>query len=744
MKLFNWYLGIMTLAAASFASAAEPLPFRMELAAPIDRWDEAVPLGNGQTGGLLWGADHQIRLSLDRGDIWDNRVAPEFVDKNNNYARIRQLVQQKNEKELSGIFDDAYNRHYPTKLPGARLVVTLDTSIQAQRFELDLHRAVGIVDLGGRRIECFFSATQPVALMKIPQPAGAVKFDLRANAAVKKLGYPPAVIQRGDKAVWLVQNAAAGLQYVVYVQAQSIGDQMLLAITFTTNQDDSNALAKTRRRIDMALADGWDKLLAEHEKWWADFWAQSSVSIPHSKIQQHYNLVQYFYGSASRRGAPPMPLQGVWTADAGTLPPWHGDYHHDLNTQLTYWAYLEAGHFDQGRSFIDFMWKLKPVHEQFARRFFGLDHRMVVPGVMALDGSPMGGWCMYSLSPTMGAWVARRFYEHWRYTMDRQFLDERAYPYCAASAESLASLLQPDPTSGKLKLPLSSSPEIHNNSMQSWLTPNSNFDLALIRWNFSANEEMATALNKTDEAARWNQLLRQMDDLAVEGDCGALRVSPDESLTESHRHLSHLMAIHPLNLINMEGTDRDRRIIDASMAQIDKLGTSQWCGYSFSWMACMRARIRQGDRALQYLDDYVNSFILRNGFHCNGEQSRKGLSNFHYRPFTLEGNFAAAQAVHEMLLQSWGGRLRIFPATPVAWADASFDKLRAEGGFVVSADRQAGHTAHVTITATVDQPLCLKDPFDGGTYKADMDLQRVEDELRCVLKAGQTLTLTAL
>ena len=118
---------------------------------------------------------------------------------------------------------------------------------------------------------------------------------------------------------------------------------------------------------------------------------------------------------------------------------------------------------------------------------------MVVPGVMALDGKPMGVWYQYSLSPTMGAWVAQSFYWHWRYTMDPQFLKERAYPYCSGIAEALVGLMKPD-KNGKLKLALSSSPEIHNNFQQAWLTPNSNFDLALIRWIFGANAEMADAL----------------------------------------------------------------------------------------------------------------------------------------------------------------------------------------------------------------------------------------------------------
>lgn len=725
------------------APAPAPTDYKLVLDAPINHWDEAIPLGNGLTGGLLWGVGNQIRLSLDRGDIWDNRLAPEFLDKNNNYEKMKQLVREKNQKILNDTFDKAYNRGYPTKLPEARLVVTLDPALQARSFSLDMKTAIGDVDLGRSRVHCFFSAVRPIAMMRVPQPIGTLKFDLVTYGAVRRLGYAPAKVQHDASSAWLVQDAAAGLRYAICVRAQAVGNQMLLAIAFTTNTDGPDPLAVARQRIDDALNAGWDTLQAEHEKWWANFWSVSSVHVPDAKIQQHYDLVEYFYGAASRRGAPPMPLQGVWTADTGGMPPWHGDYHNDLNTQLTYWAYLAAGHFDEGLSFIDLMWKLKPAHERFAREFYGVNKGLIVPGVMTLDGGPMGGWCMYSLSPTMGTWVAQQFYEHWRYTMDRKFLADRAYPYCAETLDAVIALMRPDPTTGKLKLPLSSSPEIHDNSLRAWLTPNSNFDLSLIRWGLSANAEMAAALGKVEESNRWKHLLGQMDDLAVEGDAGALRLSPTESLPGSHRHFSHLMPIHPLGLITIEGTDRDRKIINASMAQIDKLGTSQWCGYSFSWMACTRARIGQGDRALVYLSDYVNSFVLRNGFHCNGEQTRKGLSRFHYRPFTLEGNFAAAQAVHEMLLQSWGGRVRVFPATPTAWADASFNKLRAEGGFIVSATRKAKRTTSVTITATVDQPLRLKNPFEGAAFKSDVPINSVDNELQCDLKAGQTVHLIA-
>jgi alpha-L-fucosidase 2 len=172
------------------------------------------------------------------------------------------------------------------------------------------------------------------------------------------------------------------------------------------------------------------------------------------------------------------------------------------------------------------------------------------------------------------------------------------------------------------------------------------------------------------------------------------------------------MAIHPLGILNVDGSERDRKIIDASFAQIDSLGTQLWTGYSFSWMACMRARAGEADRAVQYLEDYVRSFVLRNGFHCNGEQTRKGLSSFHYRPFTLEGNFAAAQAVHEMLLQSWGDKIRVFPAVPQKWKDLSFESWRAEGGFVVDAEMKDRQTRKIRIEATAGGPLRLVSPWE--------------------------------
>jgi len=335
--------------------------------------------------------------------------------------------------------------------------------------------------------------------------------------------------------------------------------------------------------------------------------------------------VRYFYGAASRRGAPPMPLQGVWSADAGSLPPWKGDYHNDLNTQMTYIAYRTSGDFDEGACFLDYLWNLLPTFRKFAREFYNAPGA-AVPGVMSLAGQPLGGWGQYSLSPTMGAWNAHLFYLHWRHTGDRAFLRDRAYPFCREIGVCLCALLKPG-ADGLLRLPLSSSPEIFDNTRRAFLKPNSNYDLASMKMLFLALAEMAAASGEASASADWAATAKQLGEFHAKSD-GTLLLDESTPLPGSHRHLSNIISIYPFNLITTDGGPREQRLIAASLADWDKAGTRAWCGYSFSWMACLRARVGDAEAALRNLDIFARAFILRNGFHANGDQTSSGFSDF--------------------------------------------------------------------------------------------------------------------
>src|ERR1039457_5020645 len=163
-----------------------------------------------------------------------------------------------------------------------------------------------------------------------------------------------------------------------------------------------------------------------------------------------------------------------------------------------------------------------------------------------------------------------------------------------------------------------------------------------------------------------------------------------------------------------------RKIIAASLAELERLGSDAWCGYSFSWLANLASRARDGEKGEKALEIFSTAFTLRNSFHCNGDQSGKGYSKFTYRPFTLEGNFAAAAGVQEMLLQSHRGVMLLFPAVPASWKDVAFTTLRAQGAFLVSAWRTGGAVTRVEILAEQGGRCRLLSPFSGKELSFDM------------------------
>jgi alpha-L-fucosidase 2 len=694
-------------------------PALLRLESPISRWDEALPVGNGTLGGLLWGGDHVLKLSLDRGDLWDLRV-PETLKKPEwNYAKIRELVENHDQKTLSEWFDVPYDTvPYPTKLPAGRMELSFAGDASCRAFTLDLERALASADLGSARAELIYHATEPVALMRV---AGAdFTWRLLPPAGVARLAYPPAVEGSEGHVKWYVQSCADGFQFAVVAESRQQNGATAIALSIATNRSSEDPLAVARAAVRRVLDRGWEVALHEHSLWWSRFWDISRVAIPDAQIQRQYDLCKYYYGSASRPGAPPMPLQGLWTADEGGLPPWKGDYHNDLNTQMTYLACHTAGLREAEESFIQFNWKLLPRFREFARNFYGVAGA-AVPGVMALDGQALGGWAQYSLSPTMGAWVAHSFYLQWKHHPDARDLRDRLYPFCKEIGTTIAALIYEN-AEGRLRLPLSSSPEIFDNSYRAWLPPNSNFDLALLRWLFGALAEMATALDEGSDAQRWTAYATSLEYYDVDPATGSLTCARGVPFSESHRHFSHALAIHPLGILNVRGDARDVAVIRSTMRELSRLGTSAWCGYSFAWMACLCARTGDAAGALDYLQKFVSAFCGRNGFHLNGDQSGTGLSSFTYRPFTLEGNFTAMQAVHEMLLQSWGGLIMIAPAIPDAWKEIRFQNLVAEGGARVSARVDGGITTALRIVAPDDagaEPVIIRlaDPFRGATAK---------------------------
>ncbi|MCA9767657.1 MAG: glycoside hydrolase N-terminal domain-containing protein [Gemmatimonadetes bacterium] len=688
--------------------AAQDARSGLRLQAPITTWDEAIPVGNGLLGGLLWGGDSTLILSLDRGDLWDERTPAIFSDPEWTWQGMQRLVRDDNMARFHELFDEPYDKlPYPTKLPAGRVQITWSGHV-VDGFGLDLATATAWASAGRDTLRLRALATRDALVVSAP---GTLRFAYEAPDGLAALGPtgPPRlrriVEPGGETAAELVTIPTAADPFSVHVTRVGRAGRPVLVISIFPGTEPPPVPRQQFSTASEIGLHGLESMLKPHRKAWDRFWSTSSVTLPDSALQAHYDLVKYLYGAAARRDAPPMPLQGVWTADNGGLPPWKGDYHNDLNTQMSYLAAHVAGLDDAMEGWLTFLEARLPEFRRFAREFYGVEGA-AIPGVMTLSGKPMGGWGMYSLSPTNGAWVAWSFYRQWQVTRDSTFLAERAYPFMQEIGTALRALLERG-EDGLLYLPLSSSPEIHDNSRAAFLRPNSTYDATLLRMCFAALGEMAAALGRDAESAAWYAAMQEVATPSRDPESGALRVSADEGFSASHRHFSHALAIHPFEMPLLLTGD-----IDATLDEIAARGTAQWTGYSFSWFAAMLARAGRGDEALRYLTDYL-AFTSRNGFHLNGDQSGRGLSSFTYRPFTLEGNFLAMDAVHEMLLRSDGEVVELFPAIPTIWDDVAFARLRANGGWTISATREGGVVTAVEIATRVGGTLRLRDPFGG-------------------------------
>ena len=686
---------------------------------PATAWDEALPLANGIMGALVWGDGSPLKISLDRTDLWDLRTVPEFHSAEYTYKQMQQWHKEGRVKDLIRLYEAPYSRpEAPTKIPAGRIEITLAGKSGFTAADLDLREATASVRLAdGTQARAIIHAVEPVGMISI-RPAGALSckliappFGPESKSGLAKLGYPPPAQTSGPNWQAFTQQGVEGFHFAVCLSWREQDGAWQAAWSVASSFEGPDPLKIARGRVEKALQTGFDGMLASHRQWWEEYWGKSSVKLPNKIVERQWYLEQYKFGAASRRGCPPITLQGPWTADNGELPPWKGDYHHDLNTQLSYWPCYSGNHLQEGLSYLDWLWKTKPNCADWTRRFFDLPG-LNVPMTADLNNSQIGGWRQYTHSATTAAWLAQHFYLHWRYSADRDFLRDRAYPYLRDAAVFIEAVTANKGPDGKRTLPLSASPEINDNKPTAWFSTITNFDLALIRWLLGATAELADELGQSADAKHWRDVLSQMPDFAY-GDDGRLLIAKDYPLPFSHRHFSHLIAIHPLGLIDWYDGEAAQRTIQASLAELERLGPGAWCGYSYAWLSNLAARARDGKRAEKALEIFSTAFCLQSSFHCNGDQSGKGYSKYTYRPFTLEGNFAAAAGVQEMLLQSHGGTIRIFPAVPDDWKDASFTTLRAEGAFLVSALRSGGATRQVEILAEKGGTCRLASPFTG-------------------------------
>lgn len=692
-------------------------------------WDEAIPLGNGIIGNLIWEKEGRLRIALDRADLWDLRPVKEFESPDYSYQFVcDQVINKKDVSKVQALIDDRSRKDCaPTKIPVGAIEFPISQLGKVKAVQLDVQTAVCTITWEcGATASFFTDAVSGMGYFRFTNLPEALSVELETpryednESEVQKvvaprthlltrLGYKNGKITRRNNQIVYRQKAYGKVAYEVALQWNTPQPDVLEGKYCITTQGTWYSEKEQASELLKTSAKDFDTALAGHLDWWKAYWEKSRIDLPDKTLEHQWYMEMYKFGAASRKNAPPICLQAVWTADNGQTPPWRGDFHSDLNTQLSYWPGYVANHLEESEVFTDWLWKIKENGEAFTRRFFGVEG-LNIPCIATLEGKAIGGWSPYSHQPTTSGWLAQSFYLQWKYSADRTFLEERAYPWVKEVARYFENVSVKD-KNGKRKLPLSTSPEINDNTLQAWFTQTTNYDLANIRFTYTAAAEMAAALGLTEEADHWKQQLEEWPAFAT--DATGLTIAPDYPLSESHRHFSHMLAFHPFGLLDVSQGTETERLIKRSIHHAEEMGTSLWVGYSYAWLANMKARMADGDGAARALHIFIKAFCAPNSFHLNGDQLKKGYSSFDYRLFTLEGNFACASAIQEMLLQSHTSVIRIFPALPESWEQASFHGLRARGAFIIDADYDGGQVQKVVIRSEKGGTLKVLNPFTG-------------------------------
>ena len=752
---------------------------------PAERMHHGIPVGSGNFGGMIWGDGKPLVISFGTAEYWETRGAHDFREgygydyfetcvKNKEYDRIADMVERKDAAPGSDI--------HPTRLPVGRLVLDFGSDDVAAT----LNMATGIAGLkAGKtmKAEIFCASSQELLVIHLKGNFSGVTIkavpgpqDKASKEKLRAWGYPPykqSTVK--DVSSWTQEQPAGSALAVAYKILKKSRREMVMLLSASVAGGAEAALEKARAEIAAGEKAGYDKLRTAQCAWWKKFWTGGGeVNIPDDDLAQTYYFWLYKLASSSRPGKLPVSLQGPWIEDYN-LPKWSGDYHMDINVQEAYWPVYASNHLELTEPLLSWMKKSMGRWEKYGKRLTGRDNAVFVPVTANnagenLEFSP--GWAATHLWPGVGPFLGHNLWQVYTYGGNRKLLEEFIYPFLKKvfnfyetflrEDEAGASVAMPggapaSPSSGALCFSHSHSPEWFPLDGGYPMGKNASIDLGLMHFLVKALLQASETLGvDASLRPRWKDIAQRLPLAAMrkppahEGCWGdEIELWQGEPLGISHRHMSHLIAIYPLALLDVPGGGEHADLVIPSIKRLWGLGTGLWAGLSFPWASMIMARAGFGDAAHKYLKRWRDSFSNQAYASYHDEPVPTGASSYMERKelMQLEGGFGFCAAVPEMLIQSWWGEIRLFPAIPDRWKTASFSNMRAEGAFIVSARYENGRTACATVKSVVGGTCRIRNSFGGKSVilknRATKETKMLHGEiLEFTTKAGEIFCLS--
>ncbi|MFE5813606.1 glycoside hydrolase N-terminal domain-containing protein [Streptomyces sp. NPDC056479] len=411
----------------------------------------------------------------------------------------------------------------------------------------------------------------------------------------------------------------------------------------------------------------------------------------------YFQYGRYLLIASSRPGSLPANLQGVW--NNSTTPPWSADYHTNINIQMNYWPAEAANLAETTAPYDRFVEALRAPGRRTAREMFGSRGWVVHNETNPYGFTGVHDWATAFWFPEAAAWLTQQLYEHYRFGGSTDYLRTTAYPVMKEATEFWLDNLRTDPRDGTLVVTPSYSPE-HGD-----FTAGAAMSQQIVHDLFTNTLEAARTLGDApDFRRRVEAALDRLDPGLRIGSWGQLQEWKQDldDPADTHRHVSHLFALHPGRQI--EPGSAWAQAAKVSLTARGDGGT----GWSKAWKINFWARLRDGDHAHRMLGEQLKSSTLPN------------LWDTH-PPFQIDGNFGATSGVVEMLLQSQHDVIEVLPALPAAWPTGSVRGLRARGGASVDIEWTDGRATRIAVTASRSRELTLRsDLFEAGqlTFKA--------------------------